>query len=177
MSTDLQHATLTLAVVAAMKKRLARVEAEAKAALKDNLKRGTAYVYDGDTEDDDHQLGYAVVPKPPAPKPSVTVDDEARVLPWALDLFGDSAATIRLTEQGTASVREYALAQWEKAGKPDRLEVDGLVVTVAPTRPAAPSFTASKRIEEQVEAMVREGRLSLTDVLALPAPVSEGTAQ
>ncbi|OOL30443.1 hypothetical protein GQ85_19860 [Rhodococcus rhodochrous] len=173
MSTDpLREANLTLAVIAAVRAKLDRAEADAKAALKAHLPRGTAYVYDGLGEDDAHQLGVATVPKPTAAKPKVVVDDEARVLPWAIDTFGDSAATYRLTPQGLTSVTAYAIAAWEQAGKPGRLEVDGLTVTAGVPGKGTPRFTPSKRVEEQVEAMVRDGRLSLTDLLALPAPTT-----
>lgn len=177
-ATDpLREATLTLSVIAAVRAKLDRAEADAKAALKAHLPRGTVYVYDGAGEDDGHTLGVATVPKPSTPKPTVAVDDEARVLPWALDLFGDSAATYRLTDQGLTSVRAYALEVWEQAGKPARLEVDGLIVTCGSPRPATPRFTPAKQVEDRVEAMVRDGRLSLTDLLALPAPTTEGTDQ
>ncbi|NCL73726.1 hypothetical protein [Rhodococcus sp. YH1] len=169
-TTDLEAIVTKLALVAALKNKLADVEKTAKAELAANLTRGTVYAFDGIDDTDTHQLGYASVPKPTQPKPVVEIDDEARVLPWAIDEFGDSAATYRLTEQGLASVKARALAAHKAAGSPERFEFDGVVVTVPAPRPSTPRFTASKNVDALVEDMVRTGRLNITDVLALPAP-------
>ncbi len=167
-TTDLESVVTTLALVAALKNKLAEVEKTAKVELAAHLTRGTVYAFDGLDNTDEHQLGYASVPKPTQPKPVVEIDDEARVLPWAVDEFGDSAATYRLSEQGLASVRARALAAHKAAGSPERFEFDGVVVTVPPARPASPRFTASKNVDALVEAMVRDGRLSVAQVLELP---------
>ena len=167
--SDVEQIVQDLAVLSALKKIIAEAETAAKTDLQKHLARGTVYAYAGDTPTDDEQLGYATVPKPSQPKPVVDIEDEARVLPWAVDDFGDEVATFRLTEQGRKSVIARVLKLHEQAGSPAEFEFEGVVVRVPEVRPSAPRFTPSKNVVELVEGMVRAGRLSIADVLELEA--------
>ncbi|MGF7125049.1 hypothetical protein [Rhodococcus sp. BE178] len=155
-----------LAAIAAVKKIVADAEAAKKVELQAELTRGTVYAYADD--DKSVQLGYASVPKPTQPKPTVEIEDEARVLPWALDMFGESVASFQLTEQGRKSVIEYALADHMHAGAPAEYDgVEGVRVRVPEARPSTPRFTPEKNVVELVQGMVRSGRLSLSTILEL----------
>lgn len=155
-----------LAAIAAVKKIVGNAEDAKKAELQSELPRGTVYAYADEAKT--VQLGYASVPKPTQPKPTVEIEDEARVLPWAIDMFGDSVASFQLTEQGRRSVIEYALADHKSAGSPPVFDgVDGVVVRVPGPRPATPRFTPEKNVVELVQGMVRDGRLSLSAIRAI----------
>lgn len=155
----LERVVQDLALITATEQKLAAVKAERKATLAQELSRGTVYAYDGLGTDEENQLGYATVPKPTQPKPVVSIDDEAVVIPWALEQFGDGVITTRLTEQGRSSVVEAA-----KAG----VEVPGVSVTVPEKRPGTPRFVPSKRVAELVQSMVDRGELDVRTVLELP---------
>lgn len=158
-----------LAVLTALEGRIKRAKDAAKAKLADELPRGTVYAYDGIDTSDEHVLGYASVPRPAKPKPVVTIDDLARVLPWALDEFGDSAVAFTLTEQGRTSVTAYVLAQHAAAGSPKQFELEGVLVEVPDPKPSTPRFVPSKQLDQLVESMVRDGRLNLAEVANLGA--------
>lgn len=154
-----------LAMIAAVKKIVADAETSLKEELQSELRRGTVYAYD----DNGEQLGFASVPKPSQPKPQVEIADEARVLPWAVEMFGESAMTFRLTEQGRKSVIAYALGEHEAAGEPTKFDqVEGVTVTVPDAKPATPRFTPDKKVVTLVQGMVQRGKLSLASVLELP---------
>lgn len=155
---SLDQTVKNLAAIAAAKKIIADAEKSEKANLARELVRGTAYAVDSQGV----SLGYAVVPKQSAPKPNVSIDDEAVVLPWVLDLFGDSAMSMRLTEQGRKSAIEYAL-DMHKNGE----DVDGITVTNTTPTPPTPRFTAEKNVVELVAAMVQRGELSLATLLEI----------
>ncbi|MDF3309791.1 hypothetical protein P3H15_32755 [Rhodococcus sp. T2V] len=159
-----------LAMVAAVKTIAGTAETELKKELQEELRRGTVYAYD----DEGTQLGVATVPKPSQPKPAVAIDDEARVLPWAVEMFGESAMTYRLTEQGRKSVIEYALAEHKAAGEPEKFDkVEGITVTVPAAKAATPRFTPDKKVVELVQGMVKRGKLSLASVLELGRGASD----
>lgn len=163
---SLESIVTDLAAIAAVKKIVADAEAAKKAELQAELTRGTVYAYADEAKTT--QLGYASVPKPTQPKPTVEIEDEARVLPWAIDMFGDSVASFQLTEQGRKSVIEYALADHKSAGAPDDYDgIEGVRVRVPQARPSTPRFTPEKNVVELVQGMVRDGRLSLSTILAI----------
>ena len=90
MSRPITEITRDLAAIIAAKKIVAEAEEAAKAELREALPRGTAYAVD----DNGDPLGTATVPKPSTPSPTAAIEDEARVLPWATELFGDGIATL-----------------------------------------------------------------------------------
>lgn len=155
----LEDCVTRLATLAAIKKLLVEAEGAQKSFLAAELTRGTVYAFDGD----ENQLGYATVPKPTQPKPVVTIDDEAAVLPWAVEMFGDSAMSMRLTEQGRKSVTEFVLALHEKGAE---LQA-GVTVTVPEPRDPTPRFTPDKNIVELIRAAVQRGEIDYSTVLEL----------
>ncbi|MFC9768919.1 hypothetical protein [Rhodococcus jostii] len=158
-----------LAKCAAAEQILTAAKATLKARLQQELRQGTVYAFDYPGEGmDPIQLGYATIPKPSHPKPQVEIDDEARVLVWAVEMFGESAMTVRLTEQGRASVIAYALDRHAADGKPAVFAgVDGVIVRLPQARPAAPRFTPAKNVVELVRGMVARGAMSFADLIAI----------
>ncbi|MFC9768359.1 hypothetical protein [Rhodococcus jostii] len=76
--------------------------------------------------------------------------------------------TVRLTEQGRASVIAYALDRHAADGKPAVFAgVDGVIVRVPQPRLATPRFTPAKNIVELVRDMVTRGTLSFADLIAI----------
>ncbi|EOM77663.1 hypothetical protein DW322_08690 [Rhodococcus rhodnii] len=151
-----------LAAITAAEKLVAAAKTAKKDELQAQLTRGTAYAYAA-VGGEQVELGYATVPKPSVPKPRVEIVDEARVLPWAVDAFGDSVLTTRLSEQGRKSVIEAALIAHETGD-----ELDGVAVSVPAATVPTPRFTPAKNVVELVQGMVARGEISLGDVLALP---------
>jgi hypothetical protein len=162
---DISTTVRNLAAIAAAKKLLADAEAREKAALSSLVIRGTNYAYTADRQ----ELGYATVPKPSRGKPHVVVTDEAQMLAWMVDEFGEDIVEtkVQLTEQGRKSLEEFALAEHEESGSPDYFDLPGVSVTVPPAKTPVPRFTPAKNVVELVQGMVRSGELSLTEVLAL----------
>ncbi|MFD7046109.1 hypothetical protein, partial [Rhodococcus jostii] len=158
-----------LAKITAAEQILSAAKATLKDRLQKELRQGTVYAFDYSGEGmDPIQLGYATIPKPSQPSPQVEIDDEARVLVWAVEMFGESAMTVRLTEQGRMSVIAYALDQHAAAGKPAVFAgVDGVIVRVPASRPAAPRFTPAKNVVELIRGMVARGALSFADLIAI----------
>ncbi|MFC9769186.1 hypothetical protein [Rhodococcus jostii] len=153
-----------LAKITAAEQILSAAKATLKARLQKELRQGTVYAFD----DQDTQLGYATVPKPAQPRPQVDIDDEARVLVWAVEMFGESAMTVRLTEQGRMSVIAYALDRHAAAGSPAVFDaVDGVIVRVPQSRLATPRFTPAKNVVELIRGMVARGALSFADLIAI----------
>lgn len=152
--SDVEQIVKDLAAITAVKKILADAEKERKAALQEQLQRGTVYAFTGEQE-----LGYASVPKPSQPKPVVSVEDESQMLAWMVDEFGDSAVetVVRLTEQGRKSLEACAL----------KGDIPGVAVTVPEPRPATPRFVPAKDVVELVRGMVQRGELSFTTLLEI----------
>lgn len=153
--SDVEQIVKDLAAITAAKKILADAEKERKAALQEQLSRGTVYAFTGDQE-----LGYASVPKPSQPKAVVEIVDESEALAWMVEEFGDGAVetVVRLTEQGRKSLEMCALTNGP---------VPGVTVTVPEPRPATPRFVPAKNVVELVQGMAQRGEFSFTSLLEI----------
>lgn len=152
--SDVEQIVRDLAAIAAVEKILNAAKKDRKDALQAQLSRGTVYAYAGEDE-----LGYASVPKPVQPKAVVTVVDEAQMLAWMVEEFGDSAieTVVRLTEQGRKSLEACALNG----------PVPGVTVTVSEPRPSSPRFVPAKNVVELVQGMAQRGELSIDTLLEI----------
>lgn len=152
--SDVEQIVKNLATITAVEKILTDAKKAAKDALQAQLSRGTVYAYSGDDE-----LGYASVPKPSQPKPQVVVEDEAQMLAWMVDEFGDGIieTRVQLTEQGRKSLELRAVKE----------TIPGVAVTIPEPRPASPRFTPSKNVVALVQGMVQRGELSVTHLLEI----------
>ncbi|MCB8909019.1 hypothetical protein KUG88_02565 [Rhodococcus rhodochrous] len=162
---DLNTTIRNLAAIAAAKKLLAEAEAREKAALSSLVVRGTNYAY----TDTGEELGYATVPKPSKPKPTIVITDEAQAYALAVDLFGEDVIEqrIELTEQGRKSFEAYILEEHKRAGSEDYFDLPGVAVSVPPAKDPAPRFTPAKNVVELVRGMAERGALNLSEVLAI----------
>ena len=162
---DLNTTIRNLAAIAAAKKLLAEAENREKAALSSMVVRGTNYAYT-DTGD---ELGYATVPKPAKPKPTIVITDEAQMFAWMTELFGDEVVetTVQLTEQGRKSFEAYVLEEHKRAGSEDYFDLPGVAVSVPPAKAPVPRFTPAKNVVELVRGMAERGALDLSEVLAI----------
>ncbi|WP_432679396.1 hypothetical protein ACRAJ3_11585 [Rhodococcus pyridinivorans] len=163
--SEISSAVRNLAAIAAAKQLLAKAEAAAKAELSAELKRGTVYAHTAGGE----ELGYATVPKPSKPKPSIVITDEAQAYALAVDLFGEDVVEqrIELTEQGRKSFEAYVLEAHEQAGSEGYFDLPGVAVSVPPAKVPTPRFTPAKNVVELVRGMAQRGELNLSEVLAL----------
>jgi len=154
--SDVEQLVRDLAAIAAVEKLLAEAKKSTKAALQEQLQRGTVYAYSGDDE-----LGYASVPKPSQPKPVIEIVDEAEAFAWMVDEFGEGSVEtkVQLTEQGRKSLEAYAGA--------GGVEVPGVQVTVPEPRPATPRFVPAKNVVELVQGMVQRGEFSFASLLEI----------
>lgn len=162
---DIATTVRNLAAIAAAEKLLAAAKAREKAALASQVTRGTNYAYTAAGE----ELGYATVPKPTQPKPSIVITDEAQMFPWLVETFGSEVIEERvvLTDQGRKSFEAYVLEAHKAAGSEDYFDLPGVSVTVPPARDPAPRFTPAKNVVELVRGMAARGELDLSEVLAL----------
>lgn len=163
--TDIDTTVRNLAAIAAAKKLLAEAEAVAKAELSAALKRGTVYAHTAAGE----ELGYATVPKPSKPKPSIEVVNEAELFAWMVDQFGDEVieTKVRLTEQGLRSLWTHVESAVALAEPFDPTLPPGVEVTIPPAKVPTPRFTPAKNVVELVRGMAQRGELNLSEVLAL----------
>lgn len=138
--TDMEQVVKDLAVCAAIKQIVDdRIKALKTSAAE--MRRGTVYAYAGDDE-----LGYISVPKPSVKSPVIV--DEDRAVAWAVETFGESAMTVRLSDTGKRDVIEAF-----KKGA----EVPGVVQPES--TPPSPRFKPAENIVELVRGMAERGEL------------------
>ncbi|AOD23836.1 hypothetical protein IM25_21485 [Rhodococcus sp. p52] len=163
--SEISSAVRNLAAIAAAKQLLAKAEAAAKAELSAELKRGTVYAHTAAGE----ELGYATVPKPSKPKPSIEVVNEAELFAWMVDQFGDEVieTKVQLTEQGLRLLWTHVESAVALAEPFDATLPPGVEVSIPPAKVPTPRFTPAKNVVELVQGMYFRGELNLSDVLAL----------
>lgn len=163
--TDIDTTVRNLAAIAAAKQLLAKAEAAAKAELSAALKRGTVYAHTAGGE----ELGYATVPKPTKPKPSIDVVNEEELFAWMVDQFGDEVieTKVRLTEQGLRSLFTHIESAIALAEPFEPTLPPGVEVSIPPAKVPTPRFTPAKNVVELVQGMYFRGELDLDAVLAI----------
>lgn len=143
--TDYTEVITDLAVCAALRKKIDAWEKTLKSEAA-TLTRGTVYAYLNPDDPTSEEIGHIIVPKPSEPTPRVVDEDQA--VAWAVEQFGESAMSLRLSDTGRKDVIAAA-----KRGT----DVPG-VETPEPVR-RGPSFYAPKNVEELVQRMADEGRI------------------
>lgn len=171
--TDRQELLRTIAAGTAVKQIADEAITAAKQKLQEELPRGTEYLYDSSDPDTRRELGYATVPKPSQPKPTVALTDE-EVLPWLL-AENEDAVEMRYVIKDWA--RKDVIAAALKAHEDGAPQMPGVEVTVPAARPASARFTPAKDLVPLIRELLLRGELDLADVLALePARPEPGAA-
>lgn len=123
-----------LASIVAAKEILADAEKRVRNRIQIALRRGQVRPCITDESGNEVELALITITNPATVKVSVT--DAHLAIPWAADMFGDSVADLRLTEQGMSSVTAYAKKEYTVAGKPAVFaELPGVRVSVETGQP------------------------------------------
>lgn len=167
--TDRQELLRTIAAGTAVKQIADEAIAAAKKALQRELPRGTEYLYDSADPETRQELGYATVPKPTQPKPTVSLTEE-EVLPWLLEENEDAVEVRYVIKDWARADLERAAVEVHKAGA---LQRPGVEVTVSAPRPASARFTPAKNLVPLIRDLWQRGELDLADILSI-SPVKPG---
>lgn len=165
MSNEIEQSVQRLAYIAALKKHLNTLESQERSVLLDAKKRRSEYP----TDDYGNEIASVVVKYVDSePKPGVSIDDEAQVLPWLLDVYGEkefnALISTGLTAAGRAEVTAYARKQYAKNGSVD---LPGMTVTDPPAKKLTVAVTPQKNIVDLVQGMVRRGAINFNDLLSI----------